>query len=85
MCMSLKMFYQEKSQLPHSQAHIVFFKEKNPQTIERHTLKENALMMFMAFFKISNCIVELPRRYLHVSSIKGSTTCTQSLTDILEI
>lgn len=50
MCISLKMFSQENSQLPRSQAHIVFFKEKKPQTIERHTLKENAFMMFYVIF-----------------------------------
>lgn len=51
MCLSLKMFYQEKSQFPRSQALIFFFlKKKKTQTIERHTLKENAFMMFYGIF-----------------------------------
>lgn len=52
MCISLKMFSQENSQLPRSQAHIVFFKEKKtPDNRKTHFKRKCVYDVLWHFLK----------------------------------
>lgn len=73
----------EESAPPFSSTYSVFLKKKNPDNRKTHFKRKCVYDVLCHFFKISNCIVELPSRYFHVSSIKGSAT--QFLTDIRDI